>query len=170
MKVLLSLCEEEDEEGDEAINQQGVEDFLATSPTIPSVLLRDEDKGRGAYRESEGDNTDERRGNVDPAGARRREKRRKARMRMRRGGGGGSSKTKSSPTPACSYSDSDSVGGYSSSSWGSSGSQEGQGESMSSERFPTAVGEFVSKDGVFRAVLRQMKWGTPISKEKAAEV
>ncbi|CAM9971003.1 unnamed protein product [Scytosiphon promiscuus] len=53
MRVLLSLCgEEEDEEDDDgAINRRGGESSLATSPTIPSVLLLGEDKARGAENE-----------------------------------------------------------------------------------------------------------------------
>ncbi|CAN0029475.1 unnamed protein product, partial [Ectocarpus sp. 13 AM-2016] len=158
MRVLLKLCEEEEKDQDERDREQeksngGRGDSKAISPTIPSMLLLD-DNGSNASDSSGHRPNDDSGNSTDKGNAQRRD--------LRRVGKGGrtseTDKIKRLPT-------SSSVSDRS----GCNSDGEGGDQSSASPRLET-MGDFVSKEEVFRGLLRQMKGGTQVSMKTSVEV
>ncbi|CAN0071552.1 unnamed protein product [Ectocarpus sp. 4 AP-2014] len=158
MRVLLKLCEEEERDHDERDKEQekingGRGDSKANSPTIPSMLLLDDNRSNASDSSGHPRNDDS--GNsTDEGNAKRRD--------LRRVGKGGRTGEigiiKRLPT-------SSSISDRS----GCNSDGEGGDQSSASPRLET-MGDFVSKEGVFRGLLRQMKGGTQVSMKTAVEV
>ncbi|CAM9284004.1 unnamed protein product, partial [Ectocarpus fasciculatus] len=158
MRVLLKLCLEEERDRDERDKEQeqingGRGDSKTNAPTIPSMLLLD-DNGSNASNGNGHPRIDDSSSSSDKGNAKRRD--------LRRGGKGGKTgetgNIKRLPT-------SSSVTDGS----GSNSDGEGGDRSSTSPRLET-MGNFVSKEGVFRGLLRQMKGGTQVSMKTSAEV
>ncbi|CAB1096090.1 unnamed protein product [Ectocarpus sp. CCAP 1310/34] len=157
-RVFLKLCEEEEIDQDERDKEQeknngGRGDSKAISPTIPSMLLLDDNRsnasGSSGHRRNDdsGNSTDK--GNAE---------RRDLRKFGKGGRAGETDKIKRLPT-------SSSVPDRS----GCNSDGEGGDQSSASPRLET-MGDFVSKEGVFRGLLRQMKGGTQVSMKTSVEV
>lgn len=157
-QVLLKLCEEEERDQDERDKEQeknngGRGDSKAISPTISSMLLLD-DNGSNASDSSGHRRNDDSGNSTDEGNAKRRDLR-----RVGKGGRTGETgNIKRLPT-------SSSVSDRS----GCNSDGEGGDQSSTSPRLET-MGDFVSKEGVFRGLLRQMKGGTQVSMKTAVEV
>lgn len=156
-QVLLKLCEEEERDRDERDKEQekingGRGDSKANPPTIPTMLLLD-DNGSNASNSDHPRNDDS--GNSAGKG----NAKKKDSRRVGKGGRTGETgNIKRLPT-------SSSVTDGS----GCNSDVEGGDKSSASPLLET-MGDFVSKEGVFRGLLRQMKGGTQVSIKTAAEV